>query len=85
MFVINECGYCFVHDHYEARKKCKAMKLTYNCHVHAMDYGHVANDFSMLNAVSFALANYSTMEVAGVAVIVQKAFSFFPLKTSVEL
>lgn len=45
-------------------------KLTYNCHVHVMDYGHVANDFSMLNAVLSALANCSTMEVAGVAVIV---------------
>lgn len=45
-------------------------KLTYNCHVHVMDYGHVANDFSMLNAVFSlsALANCSTMEVAGVAV-----------------
>lgn len=69
VFVMNECGYCFVHD--EEAGKMNSMKLTYNCHVHVMDYGHVANDSSMLNAVSFALANCSTMEVAGVAVIFQ--------------
>lgn len=67
---INECCYLFFVCTMNCFRKFMQiyfMKLTYNCHVHVMDYGHVANDFSMLNAVLSALANCSTMVAAVVA------------------